>query len=60
MFLSFIYSLPCSNADVELVFPQMKHLFSDRRKRMTTESVSVELKIPLTSILSCVEMHKHI
>ncbi|CAF4568473.1 unnamed protein product, partial [Rotaria sp. Silwood2] len=30
--ICFLYSLPCSNAFVESVFSQMKHLLNDRRK----------------------------
>ena len=55
-----MYSLPCSNAYVESVFSQMKHLFNEARNRMTTELVSAELKIRLNSTLSCTEMYKHI
>ncbi|CAF3173316.1 unnamed protein product [Rotaria sp. Silwood2] len=58
--ICFLYSLPCSNAFVESVFSQMKHLLNDRRKRMTNELVSVELKIRFNSTLSCTEMYKYI
>ena len=58
--VSFLYSLPCSNAYVESVFSQMKHLFNNTRNRMTTELVSAELKIRLNPTLSCTDMHKKI
>ncbi|CAF1396996.1 unnamed protein product [Rotaria sp. Silwood1] len=58
--ICFLYSLPCSNAFVESVFSQMKHLLNDRRKRMTNELVSAELKIRFNSTLSCTEMYKYI
>ena len=58
--ICFLYSLPCSNAYVESVFSQMKHLFSDSRNCMSTELVSAELKIRLNSTLSCTEKYKYI
>jgi len=58
--ISFLYSLPCSNAYVESAFSQLKHLCNDKRNRMTIELISAELKIRLNSSLSCVEMYKHV
>lgn len=58
--ICFLYSLPCSNAYVESAFSQMKHLVNDRRNRMTTEFVSVQLKISLYSTLSCTELYKYV
>ncbi len=56
----FLFSLPCSNAYVESAFSQLKHLYNDKRNRMTTELISAELKIRLNSSLPCIEMYKHI
>ena len=58
--LCFLFSLPCSNAYVETVFSQMKHLVNDKRNRMTTELVSAELKIRLNATLQCADMYKYI
>ena len=58
--ICFLYSLPCSNAYVESVFSQMKHLFNDRRHSMTTELMAAELKIRFNSMLSCTEVYKYI
>jgi hypothetical protein len=58
--VSFLYSLPCSNAYVESVFSQMKHLWNDTRNRMTTELISAELKIRLNATLSCTDMYKKV
>ena len=56
----FLYSLLCSNAYVESVFSQMKHLFNDRRSSMTIQLVSAELKIRLNATLSYTEMYNYI
>ncbi len=56
-FISFIFSIPCSNAYVESVFSIMKHLYDDQRNRMSTERIAAELKIRLNSSLSCTEIY---
>ncbi len=56
-FISFLFSIPCSNAFVESVFSIMKHLWDDKRNRMSTELVAAELKIRLNSSLSCTEAY---
>ncbi len=38
----------------------MKHLINDKGSSMTTELVSAELKIRLTSTLSCTELYKYL
>jgi hypothetical protein len=58
--VSFLYSLPCSNAYVESVFSQMKHLFNDKRNRMTVELISAELKIRLNATSSCIDMFQFV
>ena len=58
--ICFLYSLPASNSFVESVFSQMKHLFNDKRNRMSTELISAELKVRLNFSLSCTEMHKYL
>jgi hypothetical protein len=42
---------------VESVFSIMKHLWDDKRNRMSTELVAAELKIRLNSSLSCTETY---
>ena len=59
-FVCFLYSSPCSNTYVDLVFSQMKHLFNDKRNRMKTEFVSAELKLRLNSNLSSSEMFQYV
>ncbi len=56
-FISFLFSIPCSNAYVEGVFSIMKHLYDDQRNRMSTELIAAELKIRLNSSLSCTEIY---
>ena len=58
--LCFLFSSPCSNAYVESVFSQMKHLVNDKRNCMTTKLVTVELKIRLNATLKCTDMYKYI
>ncbi len=49
IFISFLFSISCSNAYVESVFSIMKHLYDDKRNRMSTEPIAAELKIRLNS-----------
>ena len=56
-FISFLFSIPCSNAYVESVFSTLKHLYDDKRNCMSTELVAAELKIRLNSSLSCTEVY---
>jgi hypothetical protein len=46
-FISFLFSIPCNSAHIESVFATMKHLYSDKRKRMSKELIAAELKIRL-------------
>ncbi|CAF3640460.1 unnamed protein product, partial [Rotaria socialis] len=48
-FICFLFSIPCSNAYVESVFSIMKHLYDDKRNRMSTELIQAELQIRLNS-----------
>ncbi|CAF4521252.1 unnamed protein product, partial [Rotaria sp. Silwood2] len=43
------------NVDVESALSQMKHLLNDRKNCMTTELISIALKIRLNSVLLCTE-----
>lgn len=54
--ICFIYSIPASNAYVEGVFSELKHLLNDHRNRMTVESIAAELKIRRNGSLSCDEL----
>jgi hypothetical protein len=58
--ISFLYSIPASNAYVESVFSEMKHLFSDCRNRMSVDSITAELQIRRNTSLSCTDIHKHL
>jgi hypothetical protein len=55
-----LFSIPCSNAYVESVFSQMKHLLNDKRNWMTTELVSAEIEIRLNANLTRANMYKYI
>jgi hypothetical protein len=39
------------------VFSTRKHLYNDKRNRMSTELIAAELKIRLNSSLSCTEIY---
>jgi hypothetical protein len=56
-FISFLFSILCSNAYVESVFSTLKHLCDDKRNRMSTELIAAELKIRLNSALSCTDAY---
>ena len=58
--ICFLYSLPASNSYVESVFSQVKHLFNDKRNRVSTELISAELKVCLNCSLSWIEIHKYL
>ncbi|CAF4552462.1 unnamed protein product [Rotaria socialis] len=45
LIISYVFSIPCSNAYVESIFSHMNHLWSDYRNRMDIELVAAELKI---------------
>ena len=58
--ISYIYSIPASNAYVESVFSEMKHLFNDFRNRMSSDTIAAELQIRRNSRLSCTDMYSHL
>jgi hypothetical protein len=58
--ISCLYSISASNAYVESVFSEMKHLFRDARNRMSVDSITAELKIRRNTSSSCTDMHKHL
>ncbi|CAF4653234.1 unnamed protein product [Rotaria socialis] len=58
--ICFLYSIPASNAYVESIFSDMKHLLSDSRNRMSVDLVSAELQIRRNSSLSCTDMHQYL
>jgi hypothetical protein len=57
--ICFLFSIPCSNAYVESVFSTMKHLFDDKRNRMSTELIRAELQIRLNSSLRCTQAYDY-
>ncbi|UJR18258.1 hypothetical protein I4U23_005161 [Adineta vaga] len=57
--ICFLFSFPCSNAFVESVSSAMKHLFDDKRNRMSTKLVAAELKIRFNSFLSSKEVYDY-
>ena len=58
--ISFLYSIPASNAYVESVLSEMKHLFHDSDNQMSVDSIAAELKIRRNTSLSCTDMYKHL
>ncbi|CAF3949635.1 unnamed protein product [Rotaria magnacalcarata] len=58
--ICFLYSIPASNAYVECVFSDMKHLLNDSRNRMSVESIAAELRIRRNGSISCIDMHKYL
>ena len=58
--ISFLYSMPASNAYVECIFSDMKLLLNDSRNRMSVESMTAELQIRRNSSISCTNIHKHL
>ncbi|CAF2878314.1 unnamed protein product [Rotaria sp. Silwood2] len=58
--ICFLYSIPASNAYVESIFSDMKHLLNDSRNRMSVDSIAAELQIRRNSSWSCTDMHKHL
>ncbi|CAF4037025.1 unnamed protein product [Rotaria sordida] len=51
--LSFVYSIPCSNAFTEGVFNHMKLAWTPSRNSMNVETVAAELQIRLNCKLKC-------
>ncbi|CAF0976123.1 unnamed protein product [Didymodactylos carnosus] len=45
--ISYIYSIPCSNAFTNGVFSHMKHAWTPSQNLMSSETVAAELKIRL-------------
>ncbi|CAM4751259.1 unnamed protein product [Rotaria magnacalcarata] len=58
--ICFLYSIPASNAYVECVFSDMKHLLNDSRNRISFESIAAELQIRRNGSISCIDMHKYL
>jgi hypothetical protein len=58
-FICFLFSIPCSNAYVESVFSKLKHLYDDKRNRMSTELIRAELQIRLNSSLRCTQAYEY-
>jgi len=53
--VSFVLSIPVSNAYSERVFSLMKHAWSDQRNLMSTSLLKAELQIRSNYNLNCVE-----
>ncbi|CAF1459085.1 unnamed protein product, partial [Didymodactylos carnosus] len=51
--LSYVYSIPCSNAFAEGVFSHMKHAWTPSRNSMSIETVAAELQIRLNCKMKC-------
>ncbi len=51
--LSYVYSIPCSNAFTEGVFSHMKHSWTASRNSMSSETVAAELQIRLNCKMKC-------
>jgi hypothetical protein len=53
--ITFVYSIPCSNAFTEGVFNHMKYAWTPSRNLMLVETVAAELKIRLNCQMKCNE-----
>ncbi|CAF1655930.1 unnamed protein product, partial [Adineta ricciae] len=51
--VSYVFSIPCSNAFVEGVFSHMKNAWTASRNLMANETIAAELKIRLNSHMKC-------
>ena len=51
--ISFIYSIPCSNAFTEGMFNQLKHEWTPSRNSMSVEAIAAELQIRLNGHMKC-------
>ncbi|CAF2210525.1 unnamed protein product [Rotaria magnacalcarata] len=51
--ISYVYSIPCSDAFVEGVFSHMKSAWTVSRNFMANETIAAELKIRLNSTMTC-------
>ncbi|CAF4370412.1 unnamed protein product, partial [Rotaria magnacalcarata] len=60
LIISYVFSIPCSNAYVESIFSHMNHLWSDYRNRMDIELVAAELKIRKNADIPCTHFYKFI
>ncbi|CAF4382747.1 unnamed protein product [Rotaria magnacalcarata] len=60
LIISYVFSIPCSNAYVESIFSHMNHLWSDYRNRMDIELVAAELKIRKNADTPCTHFYKFI
>jgi hypothetical protein len=58
--VSYLFSIPCSNAFVESIFSKMKHSWTDYRNKMDVTLVAAELKIRTNCDYSCSYFHDYI
>ena len=58
--ISFVLSVPPSNAYTERVFSLMNHAWSENRNRLTVSMVKSELQVRLNFNLSCIEFKSFI
>ena len=58
--ISYLYSIPCSNAFTDGVFSHMKHAWTLSRNSMSTETVVVELQIRSNCKMKCNDLFYYI
>ena len=58
--VSYLFSIPCSNAFVESIFSKMKHSWTHYRNKMYLELVAAELKIRTNCEYTCSYFHNYL
>lgn len=58
--VSFVMSIPASNAAVERVFSLMESFWSDARNRCSTELIRAELQVKMNFDMDCQAFHKFV
>ncbi|CAF1553526.1 unnamed protein product [Didymodactylos carnosus] len=58
--VSYLFSIPCSNAFVESIFSKMKHSWTDYRNKMDVQLMAAELKLRTNCEYTCSYFHDYV